>query len=308
MNTRTTNIKDFDLNLLRVLDVLLREGSVTKASQHLNLSQPAMSNALNRLRQQLNDPIVVRVGNRMIPTPKALSLAEPVSESLRLIQQTLQAAQPFDPGTAQAEVRIMATDYVAAVLVPSLMQRLRVQAPGISLAVISPSEIGSSTMLSEGKTDIALAGPSAELQESLKQQKLFDEEFVCISRRKHPLLKKGLTLDIYCAAEHVMASPRGGGFASPLDDTLTSLGRKRKVCLSVSQFLLGPRLVSQSNMLMTIGKRLAESFAKELDLMVYPLPFKSQGFRVVQAWHMRLDRDPMQKWLRSQILECAREI
>src|SRR5579885_3700452 len=100
MNTRTTNIKDFDLNLLRVLDVLLREGSVTKASQQLNLSQPAMSNALNRLRQQLNDPIVVRVGNRMVATPKALSLAEPVSESLRLIQQTLLAAQPFDPGSA----------------------------------------------------------------------------------------------------------------------------------------------------------------------------------------------------------------
>lgn len=307
MNTKPRNIDDFDLNLLRVLNVLLREGSVTKASQQLNLSQPAMSNALNRLRQQLNDPVVVRVGNRMVPTPKALSLAEPVGESLRLIQQTLQG-RAFNPATLEVQARLLATDYVSGVLLPPLTRRLRSLAPGVSLAVISPSEAGSSAMLGEGKCDIALAGPSAELHDSLKQQKLFDEEFVCIARRKHPLLKKGLTLDVYCEAEHVMASPRGGGFSSPLDDALASAGRKRKVCLSVSQFLLGPRLVSQSDMLMTAGKRLADSFAKELDLVVYPLPFKAPGFRIVQAWHMRLDRDPMQKWLRAQIHECAKEI
>jgi len=308
MNAKPRDIDDFDLNLLRVLDVLLREGSVTKASQQLNLSQPAMSNALNRLRQQLNDPVVVRVGNRMVPTPKALLLSEPVRESLRLIQQTLQGSRAFDPATTETQVKLMATDYVSGVLLPPLTKRLRLQAPGISLAIISPSEVGSSAMLSEGKCDIALAGPSAELHDSLKQQKLFDEEFVCIARRKHPLLKKGLTLDSYCEADHVMASPRGGGFSSPLDDTLASIGRKRNVRLSISQFLLGPRLVNQSEMLMTIGKRLAESFAKELDLTVYPLPFKAPGFRIVQAWHMRLDRDPMQKWLRAQIHECAKEI
>jgi DNA-binding transcriptional LysR family regulator len=302
------NTQDFDLNLLRVLDAILREGSVTRASQTLHLSQPAMSNALNRLREQLNDSIVVRVGNRMVPTPRALLLAEPVRESLRLIEQTLQSSQPFNPATASAQVRLMATDYVSAVLLPALSQRLRKSSPGIELAILSPSEVGSSVMLSEGKVDIALAGPSAELQDTLKQQKLLDEEFVCIARRRHPALKKGLTLDAYCAADHILASPRGGGFSSPLDETLAALGRKRKVCLSIAQFLLGPRLVAQSDMLMTIGKRLAQSFAQELDVTIYPLPFKSPGFRIVQAWHVRLDRDPLQKWLRTQIHEIAEQL
>ena len=148
------NTQGFDLNLLKVLDTLLREGSVTRASQQLHLSQPAMSNALNRLRQQLNDQVVVRVGNRMVPTPLAVSLAEPVRESLRLIQQTLSAAQPFNPRTTQAQVRIMATDYVSGVLLPALSQRIRDQAPGIALAIVSPAEVGSSAMLSEGKADI----------------------------------------------------------------------------------------------------------------------------------------------------------
>ena len=302
------NTQGFDLNLLKVLDTLLREGSVTRASQQLHLSQPAMSNALNRLRQQLNDQVVVRVGNRMVPTPLAVSLAEPVRESLRLIQQTLSAAQPFNPRTTQAQVRIMATDYVSGVLLPALSQRIRDQAPGIALAIVSPAEVGSSAMLSEGKADIALAGPSAELNDTLKQQKLFDEQFVCVARRKHPALKKGLTLEVYCNADHILASPRGGGFSSPLDEALAAIGRKRSVRLSIAQFLLGPRLVAQSNLLMTIGKRLALSFADELDLVVYPLPFNAPGFRIVQAWHVRLDRDPLQKWLRSQIHACAKEL
>jgi len=302
------NTQGFDLNLLKVLDTLLREGSVTRASQQLHLSQPAMSNALNRLRQQLNDQVVVRVGNRMVPTPLAVSLAEPVRESLRLIQQTLSAAQPFNPRTTQAQVRIMATDYVSGVLLPALSQRIRDQAPGIALAIVSPAEVGSSAMLSEGKADIALAGPSAELNDTLKQQKLFDEQFVCVARRKHPALKKGLTLEVYCNADHILASPRGGGFSSPLDEALAAIGRKRSVRLSIAQFLLGPRLVAQSNLLMTIGKRLAQSFADELDLVVYPLPFNAPGFRIVQAWHVRLDRDPLQKWLRSQIHACAKEL
>lgn len=302
------NTHEFDLNLLRVLDMLLREGSVTRASQALHLSQPAMSNALNRLRQQLNDPIVVRVGNRMVPTPRALSLSEPVRESLRLIQQTLQSSQSFDPAIAQAQVRIMATDYISAVLLPSLLQQLRRVAPGISLAIISPYESGSSAMLNEGKADIALVGPSAKLHETIKQQKLFDEQFVCVARRKHPLLKKGLTLDAYCNAEHVIASPSGGGFSSPLDEELAMTGRKRKVCLSIAQFMLGPRVVAHSDMLMTIGHRLASMLAPELNLEIHTLPFKAQGFRIMQAWHVRLDRDPLQKWLRSQVHTVATQL
>lgn len=302
------NTQEFDLNLLRVLDALLGEGSVTKASRKLNLSQPAMSNALNRLRQQLNDPIVVRVGNRMVPTPRAMAMAESVSASLRMIQQALISTQPFIPADAHEKVHIMATDYVAAVLLPALWQRLHAQAPGISLAVVFPSEAGSSAILNEGKADIALAGPSAQLQDTLKQQKLFDEQFVCIARRKHPALKKGLTLDAYCAAEHVLASPRGGGFNSPLDNALAALGRSRKVRLSIAQFLLGPALVAQSDLLMTLGARLARSIAAQHDLAVYPLPFAAPSFRIVQAWHVRLDRDPLQKWLRTQIHECAKQL
>jgi DNA-binding transcriptional LysR family regulator len=194
------------------------------------------------------------------------------------------------------------------VLLPALSVRLRTRAPGIALAMISPSESGSSSMLNEGKADIALAGPSAELHDTLKQQKLFDEDFVCVARRKHPALKKGLTLDAYCHADHILASPRGGGFRSPLDDALATIGRTRNVRMSIAQFLLGPRLVAQSNLLMTIGKRLAQSLAKELDLAVYSLPFKAPSFRIVQAWHVRLDRDPLQKWLRLQIYESAKEL
>jgi len=134
------NIYAFDLNLLKALDALLSHRSVSRAASHMHLSQPAMSNALNRLREALNDPLLVRVGNRMEPTPRAMALAAPIQQALAVLRQAMVESEPFDPATATGSIRLMATDYVAALLLPHLWREMRTRAPQVSLAIVYPSE------------------------------------------------------------------------------------------------------------------------------------------------------------------------
>lgn len=293
-----------DMNLLVALDVLLDTRSVTAAARRLSVSQSAMSHQLSRLRALTGDPLLVRTREGMMPTPRAMALSLPVREGLERISSALSERPVWDPGTARRTFHIGTSDYAELVLLPPLMARLSRRAPGVDLFVRALDE-DIAAQLSAGAIDIALA-PEPQLRgQNGHTEHLADERFVCIMRKGHPLAKKKLTLDRFCAANHALIAPSGrpGGY---VDDALRALGRSRRVALAVPHFLVAPHVVAESDLVLTLAERVARTFAEFLPLQIVAPPLELGGFTMLQAWHPRTHEDPGHRWLRAELATVAR--
>lgn len=302
------NIRTLDLNLLPVLDALLSERHVTRAAERLHLSQPAVSNALARLRDQLGDPLLVRGAGGLLLTPRAAALADPVRALLAEAENLLRPPD-LDPAQLTLTLRIAMPDYVQFVLLPRLVQRLADQAPGIRLGIQSMGTAQSEAALHRGELDLVF-GYLDEMSDSatLYRQNLFRERFVCLARRNHPRVHDQLNLDQFCAESHILVSPQGGGFVGVVDQALAALGRERRVVLSIPLFLIAPRLVMESDLLITLAQRVADVFAAEMPLQILPPPFELPQFAVSQAWHARTHHEPAFRWLRAEIAALTEQI
>jgi DNA-binding transcriptional LysR family regulator len=292
-----------DLNLLVTLDALLGEKSVTRAASRLGVTQSAMSHALNRLRAQFDDPLLVRRGGTMVPTPLAERLVEPLAGTLGELERLFASRSQFDPATDARRFSILASDYAAIVILPGLMRRLRRVAPAVDLLVRSRRRPERS--LAEEDFDLMIGPVRAELP-SLYRQRLLVDRLVCVARRGHPALAGGLTLERYLEAQHVLVSPRGlrGGF---VDDELARRGLERRVALEVPHFVVAPMVIADSDMLLTIPERLADRVGRFVALDVAPVPLDVPDIEFAQLWHERNKDDAANIWLRGLVLEVARD-
>lgn len=291
-----------DLNLLAALDALLAERNVTRAARRLGLSQPALSAQLARLRAIFGDPLLLPAQRGMIPTQRALDLEEPLRAALDALRGVAAAGAGFDPAAARLTVGIAASDYVQMALLRPLALALAREAPGLRLAFRSLDAAALVAQMERGEVDLATATPELA-PERLRMRPLFEEHYVAIVRRDHPAVGETLDLDTFCALDHVIVSPQGGGFSGPADAALAAHGRSRRVALSVPGFLIVPEIVATSDLLALVPSRLVREEAGRFRTFAPPVPVP--GFQMTMLWHDRTAQHPAQRWLRARLLALA---
>lgn len=310
------NFRTLDLNLLRVFDEVMAERSLTRAARNLSLTQPAVSNALRRLRGTLGDDLVVRVGQGMAPTPRALALWPAVREALRLLQASLSPSS-FDAATANTTFVLAMADATAAELMPGLIDILEREAPGVAIRVLPLSTRDPRRLLDDGVADLALGHFPSVLADlvvraqtgdavAFAHQRLYDGRYVCVMRAGHPLANGPLTIDRFCAARHMLVSFSGRPFGF-IDESLASLGRQRQVVLTVNQFFTAGRVVAHSNLLTVLPQHFVSVTGIADQLVLRPLPFDVAPVHVDAVWHSRVHSQSAHTWLRSAVLRAARQ-
>jgi DNA-binding transcriptional LysR family regulator len=308
------NFRTLDLNLLRVFDEVMAERSLTKAARNLSLTQPAVSNALRRLREALGDELVRRGASGMEPTPFALALWPSVREALHSLQAAL-APSVFEPGSATTTFVLAMADATAAMLVPGLVQAVEQQAPGVSLRVVPLTTRDPRRLLDEAGADLAVGYFPAVLADltareqageavAFAHQRLYGGEYVCVMRRDHPLASGPLTLSRYCAARHLLVSFSGRPWGF-VDEALASLDRQRRVVLTVNQFFTAGRVVANSNLLTVLPRHFLRETGMAEALMARELPFEVPAMHVEALWQRRLQHSSAHQWLRQTLLKVS---
>ena len=306
----TPNFRTLDLNLLRVFDEVMAEGSLTRAARNLSLTQPAVSNALRRLRETLGDELVQRSGQGMAPTPRARAIWPAVREALAQLQSSL-IPNEFVPAEANTSFVLAMSDASAAELIPVLPETLEKQAPRVTLRVVPLTTRDPRSMLDEEACDLAvgyfpsmLADLTARTQSGEPQpffhQRLFTGEYVCVMRKDHPLAQGPLTIDAFCAARHMLVSFSGRPFGF-IDEALATLGRERFVVLTVNQFFTAARVVANANLLTVLPLHFLKVTGFADQLVFRPLPFEVSPVLVDAVWHRRNQQRSSHVWLREVV-------
>lgn len=309
------NFRTLDLNLLRVFDEVMAERSLTKAAHNLALTQPAVSNAMRRLRETLGDDLVRRSGQGLEPTPRANALWPAVREALRQLQETL-VPSPFDPATSTATFVLAMADATASALIPGLLNIAEREAPGVCLRVVPLSTRDPRSMLDAETADLAiglfpnvLADMTASAQSggavSFAHQRLYDGEYVCVMRADNPLAHGPLTLNRFCAARHMLVSFSGKPYGF-VDEALTSLQRQRRIVLTVNQFFTAARVVAQSDLLTVLPRHFVGQADVGNELVIRALPFEMPVVHVDAMWHKRQQHNSAHQWLRNAIAVSAK--
>jgi len=311
------NFRTLDLNLLRVFDEVMAERSLTRAARNLSLTQPAVSNALRRLRETLGDELVQRSGHGMAPTPRALAIWPAVRDSLQQLQESL-APNEFVPATANTTFVVAMADATAAELIPGLVDTLEQEAPGVSVRVVPLTTRDPRRLLDEESCDLAvgyfpsvLADLTARAQSGeptpFMHKRLYDGEYVCVMRRGHPLASGPFTLNRFCAARHMLVSFSGRPFGF-IDESLASLGRERQVVLTVNQFFTAGRVVANSNLLTVLPRHFVGVTGIADQLVLRPLPFDVSPVHVDAVWHRRSQQRSAHSWLRQALERAADKV
>jgi DNA-binding transcriptional LysR family regulator len=293
-----------DFNLLVTLDALLAERSVSRAAQRLGLSQPALSAQLARLREMLGDPLFVPSHRGMTPTPLALGLQAPLAAALAQLRDVVTSARAFDPARDEFTVHVACSDYVQSALLLDFTLALRREVPGLRIALRAADAARLEAQMEKGEVDLAVLTPEG-IAESLRSRPLFEERYVFIARRGHPALRRPLDTQRFCELEHVMVSPRGGSFSTPVDEVLDAQGLRRRVVVSASTFHSVLDLVERCDLVALVPARLVEGRVNRLRVLAPPLPVP--GFAIHMAWHNRNHGDAAQRWVRERLVAFARE-
>ena len=317
------NFRTFDLNLLRVLDAVLAEGSLTRAAHQLAMTQPAVSNAMKRLRDTLGDDLVQRSGFGIAPTARALALWPAVRAALSTLEQTLSPGE-FEAVSSNTAFNLAMADATAAELMPSLIEQMERLAPSVSMRVQPLTTRDPRRLLSEGQLDLAVGHFPAVLADLTLQaqsaqeasghsatfahDRLYDGQYVCVMRKGHPLAKKTkLSLDQYCAAHHLLVSFSGRPFGF-VDEALAGLSRQRRIVLTVNQFFTAGRVVARSDLLTVLPRHFVRVADSAGELIIRELPFSMPLVHVDSLWHRRSTEQPAHRWLRQQVLHAARQV
>ncbi|MCO6414962.1 LysR family transcriptional regulator [Siccirubricoccus sp. KC 17139] len=295
-----------DLNLLRVFDAVARERHVTRAAERLHLSQPAVSNALARLRAALGDELFLRRPGGVEPTALALSLAGPVAEALDRIAGAILAQAPFDPATTDRVFPIAFSEYAEAVLAPPLIARMQLEAPGAMLAIRHADRTNWEALLAEGQAVLAL-GMLPDPPALYTRLRLLPEVFCTVMRAGHPLAEGELTLERFLSVPHLLHSPNGSRDGA-LDGMLARTGHKRRLGAVVAHLAGVPEILRGTDLVMTLSARLAQLLAEAHGLVVRPTPVAIRHSRLSLVFHRRCEADAGHAWLRRLILGVAREI
>lgn len=308
-------LADIDLNLLIFLDVLLDEQNVSRSAERMNITQPAMSNALKRLRTLLNDPILVRTRNGMTPTPKALDLAPQVKQIVESLEHILSPSGEFDPSASDRVFRIMASDYAASTLMPPLVSAITSVAPNIAIDVMTPSDV-SVADVELGNVDLAINRFDA-LPGSFHQRQIWYDQFACVMATKNPIAE--LDLPMYLKAQHIWVSKTGYGVGVGMkretvqqqgwvDAALQALGHERHIQVFTRNYQVAIHLARTTNMIATLPYRAAMLVEDDPALKIVKVPFTIPDIELKMIWSELLHKDAGHQWLRGLIIQAANEI
>lgn len=303
------NIAGLDLNLLLVFDAVMNERNITRAGFKIGMSQPAVSNALNRLRHVLKDDLFLRGAEGMRPTARAMELATPIRTALLEIESALNPAA-FDPATAERTFTMATTDYAALTWMPYLATYLSEEAPGVNFYTI-PIEGRLFEKLDTQEADFGFTALEAmSLPDRFGSLQLGQEKFICLMRPDHPLAKykSEIPLDEYAAARHLLVTPRGDsrGF---VDDALEKQGLKRRVVMTLNQFAAAPMAVLSSDLVLTAPSKIAEKCVQFFDIHMVESPIQPPPeVGGVLIWHKRLSNHPAHMWFKDMIVRANDEM
>lgn len=296
------HISTIDLNLFVVFDAVYTEGGVTRAAGKLHLTQPAISHALARLRELFGDPLFVRRGHAMIPTPLARGMVEPVRRSLRLLGGTLDETLRFDPARAKTRFTIGVRDVLEATALPLLFRRMTEAAPDVDLAAVRVERRELESALGAGTVDAAI-DVALPISGDVRRRPIVADRLVVVARRRHPAANGSLDLATYLAADHVLVTSRRRGSGAE-DAELAKLGLQRRVRLRCQSYFAACRVVAETDLLLTMPDRYARVLNQRTANQILPMPFDSAPLTLHLYWHATVDRDPANRWLRAQIREA----
>ncbi|MGH8806914.1 MAG: LysR family transcriptional regulator [Noviherbaspirillum sp.] len=306
-----------DLNLLRVFDAVMTEQNLTRAAGRLAMTQPAVSNALRRLRDALGDELLIRTAHGVKPTPRAEGLWPAVRRALSELEEAIAPEQNFDIATANTTFRMAMADATAALWLPSLVRSIEREAPKLTVRMVPLTTREPRPMLLRGDIDLAvgffpgvvsqLAGGQGAQVSPIRHEQLYSGRYVCVMRKSHPLAKDELTLDRYCAANHVLVSFSGRAHGL-VDEALAQLGRERRILLTVNQFFTAGRVVATSDLITVLPHHLIASTGMPgTALVTKDLPFELPQVHIDMLWHERDTRSPAHKWLRAHLSGTTKE-
>ena len=300
------NIALVDLNLLVVFDAVMRERHVTRAAKRIGMTQPAVSNALSRLRHIAKDDLFIRASDGVVPTARALELGPPIRQAISLVENAFDPTT-FDPKNSIDEFNIAISNYTASILFPQLARILEKEAPNINVRSKQLGDVDLLKELEAANIDFIIAGQQLQETENFISQDLYDEDFVCVMRKDHPLAKKKqLTVKEFSQSKHLMVATTGKAFGF-VDYLLEAKGLKRRVAMTVNQFLVAPAIIRESNMILTVSKRVAERFRLD-SVKIFPLPLITNPLRLKLIWHKRTDTNVGNKWIRDKIINICKNI
>lgn len=310
------NLERVDLNLLIYLDVLLREKNVTRAAEHLGITQPAMSNILKRLRDVFNDPLLIRSSEGMTPTERARDLQPLIREALDGLNQIFESQEDFRPRSSARVFRIMAADYAEATLIPALAKAMRTESPNVVLDFLTPSDVTYRDM-EQGKVDMAL-NRFTEIPQSFHQVNVWKDTFSCLVHRDSPIAEN-FNLKTYLEAEHIWVSKTGMGVGfgmNPdqagglgwIDQALGRLGRKRKIAIFTRHYQMPALLAENADLIATLPTRVARLQLSNPRLVIKEPPFHIPEFELKMAWSPLLHHNAAHRWLRQLIMFTAQQI
>jgi len=298
------NVRGLDLNLLRVFDAVLRDRSVTSAAKHLGLTQPAVSNALARLREQFEDLLFVRTPTGMDATPFARELSEPVRQALALLESAMSHGPGFDPATSTRAFRFYMSDLGQIEFLPPLVERAQRVAPGVRLEAVSLEVEDIGDALAAGALDLAV-GFLPALGPPIRRQPLFRDPYVCLMRADHRDIGKILTKKKFLAASHALVSYKGGHRV--IEEALERAGLARKITLRVPHFTVVPMVLERSDLILILPTKVARVYERQGRFKFLPPPVPIPPADVAAHWHERFERDPGNRWLREMIMELFTE-
>ena len=297
------NLNKVDLNLFVVFDAIYTEANLTRAGQIVGITQPAVSNALSRLRETFNDPLFVRTAQGMVPTPMAQNIIGPVRNALQLLRVSVQESRIFNPLQANKTFRISMTDLIEAVILPPLFQRLRRQAPAVQIESFLAKRRETTKELAAGRIDFAVDAP-LNTDPQVRHVKLLEDRYVCAMRKGHPLAKDKISLDDYLSLTHIHISSRRSGLGL-VDLALGKMGIQRKIALRSQHYLMASQVMQQTDMAMTVP----ESFAHRHGLHAVDLPVNDVPAQETHLyWHESTDQDPANRWMREQLIELCQQV
>jgi len=305
------NFRTLDLNLLRVFDAVMAEGSLTRAAERLAMTQPAVSHAVRRLRGALGDELFVRTAHGMRGTPQAEVIWPHIRSALAALRQAL-APEDFDPRRDAVQLRLAMADATAAMLAPPLVAEIERTGALTNLHMLPLTTRDPRRLVEAGEAELAIGffpeavtaivaqGPDS----TLRHARVYTTRYVCVMRRGHPLASSPLTLDAYCAAHHLLVSFSGRPHGY-VDQALSGLGRQRRVVLTVNQFFTAGRVVAHSDLLTVLPEGFVEATGYRDELLIRELPLMMAPVHVEMIWHLRHDDDPAHRWLRAQVQAAA---
>lgn len=300
------NIALVDLNLLVVFDAVMREKNVTRAAKRIGMTQPAVSNALNRLRHLAKDDLFVRTSKGVVPTARAIALSPPIRQAINLVENAFDPAS-FEPEKSYDTFNVAISNYTASIIFPKLAEILEEKAPNINIRSKQLGDVDLLKELEAANIDFIIAGQQLVEGKNFISESLYEEDFVCVIGKNNPLSNKNkLSVKDFASAKHLMVATTGKAFGF-IDYLLNSKGFKRRVAMTINQFLVAPGIIRKSNMILTCSRRVAERFKLE-GVKILPIPLITDTLKLKLVWHKRADSNPGIRWIRKQIIDICKNI